>query len=186
MNVVENMSFSHVLHEVLPAGLAGPGAHKRERSTTPWGKKRYAWYADIWLMSKFFISIPFSLNTFCDCFVSLTLLSCGFRCLTSFKPNNYVLFFFWFIFYLLLLDDLANWAAASCWYYHLCTVLLVSWLMPASSYVTYILTYFTHWCTLSNLGMWHLCSLSGALLLAHIWQQHAKVEFHFVVFNWYV
>ena len=51
------------------------------------------------------------------------------------------------------------------WWYHLCTAVLVTWLIP----VAYILAYFPHWCTWNNLGMWHLFGIWGEyLLLTHI------------------
>ena len=40
---------------------------------------------------------------------------------------------------------------------HLCTVLLVTWLIPMILYVAYLLAYLTHWCTFGDLGwIWHL------------------------------
>ena len=61
--------------------------------------------------------------------------------------------------------------------------LLMTWLMPVSAYVTYILANFPYWFTLSNLGIWPICGIGGTyLLVTHIWQYQGKIELHFVIF----
>ena len=39
------------------------------------------------------------------------------------------------------------------------TALLITWLISLSSFVSYILANLPYWCTLSNLGMWHMCGI---------------------------
>ena len=90
-----------------------------------------------------------------------------------------------------LLADLANAKSASavglhhyhcqCWHQCLLYTTLITLLMQLSSYVTYILINFPHWCKLSNLGMWHKFGVRGAYLLpVLIWQEHGKLKLHFV------
>ena len=54
------------------------------------------------------------------------------------------------------------------WHRRLCTVLSVTWLMPASSYVVYVLAYYPHWCVSSNFGIWHICGIWGHICCWHI------------------
>ena len=55
-------------------------------------------------------------------------------------------------------------------HWHLCTVLLVTWLMPMISHVAYILADLPHWCTASNYGIWYmLYFIDFWLMSAVIW-----------------
>ena len=61
-----------------------------------------------------------------------------------------------------------------CWQYldqhwcHLSTELLITWFIPVSFYVTYILAYLAHKCTSSNLGMCMYVTFEGHNCWCHI------------------
>ena len=56
-----------------------------------------------------------------------------------------------------------------CCHHHLCTVILATLLKRKTLYLTYIWAYFCHWCSLSNLGIWHICGIWEVYCWWHIY-----------------